>query len=82
MLNDLYEKWNRYSLIGLLLSGLGLSVIGHAIESRIHGRRWFVKGTVGLIIFNAGLAFFGEAVKNRALYEGELNKLRKDEKLA
>ena len=77
MLNDLYNKWNRFSFIGLLLSGLGLSIIGDTIISKARGRGWFLKGTLGLVAFNAGLAFFGEAVKNRTLYEIELNKLRK-----
>jgi hypothetical protein len=77
MLNDFYNKWNRFSLIGWLLSGLGLSIIGDAIICKAKGRGWFVKGTLGLLAFNAGLAFFGEAVKSRTLYEIELNKLHK-----
>lgn len=78
MLNDFYEKWNRLSPIGVLLIGLGLSVMGEATISKSKGKRWFIKGTIGLILTNAGVVIFGEAVKNRALYEMELNKMRKD----
>lgn len=77
MLNEYYEKWNRLSPLGLLVIGCGMSLIGDATLSKLKGRSWFFKGTVALIVFNAGVAIFGEAVKNRALYENELNKLRK-----
>lgn len=78
MLNETYERWNRFSPLGLLLIGLGLSIIGDAALSKGRGGGWFLKGTLGLIITNAGIAIFGEAIKNRALYEAELNRLRKD----
>jgi len=77
MLNDHYEKWNVFSPLGLLIIGLGISLIGEAIICKANGQRWFLKGTLGLIIFNTGIAIFGEAVKSRALYENELNQLRK-----
>ena len=76
-MNSHYENWNRLSPLGLLLTGLGLSLLGDAALSKLRGRGWFFKGTLGLIVFNAGLAVFGEAVKNRTLYEAELNSLRK-----
>lgn len=79
MLNENYEKWNAFSLIGLVIIGLGLSLTGDAIASKSKGKSWFVKGTIGLIVFNAGIAIFGEAVKARALYEWELEKLRKED---
>jgi hypothetical protein len=77
MLNESYEKWERFAPLGLLVIGLGLSLTGHAIESKSKGRGWFLKGTLGLIVFNAGVAIFGEAIKARTLYEWELNKLKK-----
>jgi len=67
-----YNKWNLFSPIGLLVIGLGLSVIGDATYAKVKGKPWILKGTIGLILFNAGVAFFGEAVKARALYEWEL----------
>ena len=77
MTDEFYQNWNKLSPIGLLFVGLGISVIGQATIDKGTGKSWFLKGTLGLILFNAGLAIFGDAVKNRALYEIELNKLRK-----
>jgi hypothetical protein len=71
-----FETWSRLSVPGLLLTGLGLSLVGHATVNKSRGRGWFWQGTLGLIVFNAGLAIFGEAVKARALYEAELNQYR------
>ncbi len=78
MLDRSYQNWNRFAPLGLLLMGLGLSIIGDATSNKAKGKGWFLKGTLGLIVFNAGAAVFGEAVKNRTLYEIELNKLRKE----
>lgn len=73
-MNDYYDKWNRYSPLGLVVLGLGMSLIGDATLTKAQGRRgWISKGTLGLILFNAGLAIFGEAVKSRTLYEADLN---------
>ena len=77
MMDEFYSNWNKLSPIGLLLVGLGMSFIGQATLDKGNGRGWFLKGTLGLILFNAGLSIFGDAIKNRALYENELNKLRK-----
>lgn len=71
-----FEKWSRLSVPGLILTGLGLSIVGQATINKARGRGWFWQGTFGLIIFNTGLALFGEAVKARALYESELNTYR------
>lgn len=79
MLNENYEKWNKFSLIGLVIIGLGLSLTGDAISAKTKGRGWFIKGAIGLIVVNAGIAIFGEAVKARALYEWELETLRKND---
>ncbi len=68
-----YDKWNQFAPLGLLLTGLGLSIIGDATLSKHKGKAWVLKGTLGLIVFNAGLAIFGEAVKARALYEKDLH---------
>jgi len=71
-----FETWSRFSVPGLILTGLGLSLIGQATIHKGKGRRWFLQGTLGLVVFNAGLALFGEAVKARALYEVELDRFR------
>lgn len=78
MLNEYHEKWNRLSPLGLLIIGVGLSLTGDAIISKANGKGWFFKGTLGLILFNAGVAIFGEAIKSRALYESELERLRRE----
>ncbi len=70
--NEHYDKWNLFSAVGMLIIGLGLSVIGDATFSKVNGKPWILKGTIGLILFNAGIAIFGDAVKSRALYEWEL----------
>lgn len=78
MLNEQYEKWNRFAPLGLLVLGLGLSLTSLAIESKVKGRGWFLKGILGLISFLVGATVFGEAIKAQTLYEAELNKLKKD----
>jgi hypothetical protein len=75
--NEHYKNWNRLSPLGLLIIGMGLSFTGDAIISKSKGKGWFLKGTIGLILVNAGVAIFGEAVKERALYESEVNSLRR-----
>jgi hypothetical protein len=71
-----FETWSRFSVPGLILTGLGLSLIGQATIRKGNGRPWFLQGTLGLIVFNTGLALFGESVKARALYETELERFR------
>lgn len=75
-MNEHYERWNRLAPIGLLLTGLGLSITGRATLAKGKGTGWVLGGTLGLIVFNAGLAIFGEAVKARALYEMHLEQFR------
>ncbi|XWX04095.1 hypothetical protein VZO05_00805 [Aggregatilineales bacterium SYSU G02658] len=82
VINDHYEKWNRFAPLALLIVGIGVSIIGDATIGKARGKRgWVLKGTLGLIVLNAGLSIFGEAVKSRALYEAELNARLKDQKL-
>ena len=67
-----FLKWRLFAPLGLLVIGLGASLLGYAIELRIVGAGfpvWFLWGTVSLIVLNSGVALFGEAVKHRALYE-------------
>ena len=78
-MNEHYEKWNQFAPFGLLLIGLGISIVGDAVVSKSRRKGWFFKGTFGLIIVNAGVAIFGESVKARALYEWKLEQLRKQD---
>lgn len=78
-MNEHYEKWDELAPRGLMLIGLGVSIIGQAIAAKIKEKgflRWFLLGTLGLVIFNSGIALFGEAVKHRTLYEIEVQRLR------
>jgi hypothetical protein len=67
-----YTKWKLFAPLGLILTGLGISLIGDAILVKASGAvlwQWFLYGTVGLAVFNAGICVFGEAVKCRMHYE-------------
>lgn len=75
-----YRRWQILAPLGLALSGLGASLLGHATLVKQAGKpfwQWFVWGTVSLCIFNAGVAIFGEAVKERTLYELEMKSSQK-----
>jgi hypothetical protein len=79
-MNEHYEQWSRLSGIGMLLIGMGASIIGHA--AWLKGSRrgffgWFFVGSLGLVILNAGVAVFGDAIKHRSLYEVQLEQLTK-----
>jgi hypothetical protein len=76
--NESYQQWNFLAPLGLLFTGMGLSIIGHASIAKSKGKGWFFKGTLGLIIFNAGLSIFGEAVKKRTQYEARLEAMRQN----
>jgi hypothetical protein len=71
-MTDPYQKWNQLAPLGLLLTGLGLSLTGDATLRKAQGKAWVLKGTLGLICFNAGLALFAESVKARMHYERDL----------
>ena len=78
-MNEHYEKWDELAPRGLVLIGLGISVLGEAIASKAHKKgflRWFIMGLIGLVAFNSGVAVFGEAVKHRTLYEIDIEQLR------
>lgn len=79
-MNEHYEQWSRLSGIGMLLIGMGASIIGHAAWRKGNNKGffgWFFLGTLGLIVLNAGVAVFGDSVKHRALYEVQLEQLTK-----
>lgn len=73
-MEDHYRTWQRFAPLGLLLVGVGASVIADATVRKATGdggAAWVAEGTAGLIALNAGLSVFGEAVKRRALYDVE-----------
>ena len=56
-------KWIIYSISGLILFGMGLSLMGEAIVLKYkQSGNWFVLGTLALIITNSGLCLFGQAI--------------------
>ena len=65
-------KWLVFSIGGLILIGLGLSITGEAIILKAAGNSWFVMGTLGLIAVNSGVSVFGQGV----IYRIALNKER------
>jgi len=60
-----YKKWMLLAPLGLLLTGLGITVIleaFHLKNSESSFSKWFIWGTLGLIIFNSGLSIFGQSI--------------------
>ena len=56
-------KWLFYSISGLLLLGMGLSILGEAIILKFtQSDGWIIWGTLALIITNSGLCLFGQAI--------------------
>ena len=69
---DDYRAWKTLAPAGLLLVGLGVSVVTDAAVRRHDGAglaRWGGEGTLGLLALNGGLSLFGEAVKRRAVLD-------------
>lgn len=59
---QLRRNWLTFAIVGLLLVGLGLSLVGEAIILKVSNQAYFAMGTAGLVAFNAGLSIFGQAV--------------------
>ena len=55
-------RWYFFSIMGLLLIGLGLCVFGEALIQKINQESYFISGTLSLVIFNTGICFVGEAI--------------------
>lgn len=64
----LRSKWLVFSFSGLLLVGLGLTIVGEAILLKMGQEAYFLMGTIGLVAFNTGLSIFGQAVIFRYRY--------------
>ncbi|AMQ57752.1 hypothetical protein AO498_14960 [Algoriphagus sanaruensis] len=58
-------RWFIQSVIGLLLTGAGLTVAIDAGVEKFSGGEWFWQGTLGLILFNAGLSLVIDGTKYR-----------------
>jgi len=56
-------NWLMFSIGGMLLLGLGLSLLGEAIIFKSQNDfNWFYWGTGALATFNAGIGLIGEAI--------------------
>ena len=67
-----YDRWSRLAPLGLMVVGMGMSLLGEAIIMKGEGRptrKWVLMGALALIVVNLGLSIFGGAVKERTLYE-------------
>jgi hypothetical protein len=65
-------RWKQMGPGGLVMVGLGLSVVGHGVERKMADAPWWdwgLWGTLGLVVTNAGLAIFGDGVKHRTRLE-------------
>ncbi len=65
MKNTDFKKWLSFSIGGLVLTGLGLSLLGESIISKYEKRSWFWMGTLSLVVINSGLSLIGKAVTYR-----------------
>ena len=56
-------KWMIYSVSGLVVFGMGLSILGEAIIQKFsQSDHWILWGTLALVVTNSGLCLFGQAV--------------------
>jgi len=54
-MKKIFIRWIVQSILGLLLTGAGLSMSIEAGLHKLQGLPWFWLGTFGLIVFQAGL---------------------------
>jgi len=60
---DKKKIWFLYSVVSLLIFGLGLSLLGEAIIMKYkNSENWVILGTVSLVVTNSGVCLFGQAV--------------------
>jgi len=64
----LRRNWLTFAVLGLILTGLGLSLVGEAVIAKMAQQAYVLLGTAGLVAFNAGLSIFGQAVIYRYRY--------------
>ena len=59
------SKWLIFSISGLILFGIGLSLLGEAIILKYENKPFFWSGSLALIVINSGLCLFGSAIRYR-----------------
>ncbi|MCH6201285.1 hypothetical protein MMU07_17010 [Aquiflexum sp. LQ15W] len=71
-MKKLKRKWFIYSTLGILIMGIGLSVLGEAIIAKALTKgflNWFLMGTAGLALIFAGLSIFGQGVVYKTIID-------------
>ncbi len=58
-------RWLVFSIGGLILIGLGVSIVGEAIILKASQQPWFFIGTAGLVVLNSGVSCVGQGVIHR-----------------
>lgn len=64
-MKKLKKQWLSYAVGGIILLGIGLSLMGESLSWKIAGEKfweWFGLGTLALSIIMAGLSVFGQAI--------------------
>ena len=67
-----YRQWITKAPLGLVLTGLGASMISHASTVKAGNAstlKWVALGTLALTVFNSGLSVLVDAGKHRGHYE-------------
>ena len=69
LMKKYYQRWLLQAPLGLVLVGLGLSLVADAALYKFQGAatwNWVAYGTVALVVFNSGLCIFGDTDSARA----------------
>jgi hypothetical protein len=67
-----YRKWLIRAPLGLILIGLGVSLVAEAAALKYDHApvlEWVIAGTISLVILNSGVSLVGDAVLQRTRYE-------------
>ncbi len=57
------KRWLIQAVVGLLLTGSGLSMAIDAGLTKMQGGNWFWYGTIALIVFQSGLCLLIDSVR-------------------
>ncbi|MBU3744856.1 MAG: hypothetical protein FGM61_10010 [Sediminibacterium sp.] len=57
-----FIKWLTQSVLGLILTGAGLSISIDAGLQKLQQLPWFWEGTLGLVIFQSGLCILVDSL--------------------
>ena len=73
---ELRKRWLVHAVSGILLMGIGLSVLGESTSLKYTNSQfmdWFLTGTAGLILIFSGLSIFGQAVVYKSFLDKDKN---------